>query len=277
MPEVAELKHSRDLIRSAVGGRWVTRFQLTPGSRFSKRVPDGFEKFQSFLPARVSGVDTRGKFMWWTFENRSGETFRMWCTYGMSGSWSTRNSKHTGATVTFHDLDGTPRMLHFNDPRHFGTLKFVKSEVEHNKKLATLGPCILESQVTPEIFAERLLRKPRRTISEALLDQSGVAGVGNYIRAECLHRSGISPWREVENIKPDEWRSLCRETLAVVQESYRNQGATISTYRTMDGEPGEMQFFFRVYAKETCPKGHAVKRETTPEGRTAHWCPTCQT
>lgn len=74
----------------------------------------------------------------------------------------------------------------------------------------------------------------------------------------------------------DEYVSLCGHVLDVAAESYRSQGATISTYRTVDGSKGSTQFDFRVYSRRACPLGHSVAREETPEGRTSHWCPTCQ-
>lgn len=108
------------------------------------------------------------------------------------------------------------------------------------------------------------------------MDQSCVAGVGNYLKAEALYRSGISPWRQVTEMTPDEYVVLCKDVIDVATESYRSQGATISTYRTVDGSRGTTQFDFKVYSKSTCPMGHDVVRQETPEGRTSHWCQTCQ-
>lgn len=198
----------------------------------------------------------------------------------MSGGWYTSSSRHTALSVRYN-LSGVPvtrdvQSLFFNDPRHFGTVKFVKSEAAHRKKLSSLGPCILGTEVTPEIFAENALGKPTRTISEALMDQTCLSGVGNYLKAEALYRSGISPWRCVTDISPAEYVRLTADVVAVASESYRSQGATISTYRTVDGNKGTTQFDFQVYSRKTCPKGHTVVREQTPEGRTSHWCRICQ-
>lgn len=276
MPEVAELKHSRDSLRFVAQGRWVVKAEPLPGSRFAKKIPEGLASFSGSAPARVVAVDTRGKFMWWTLETRNGVTYYMWCTYGMSGQWSTHSSKHSAFVMELVDHDGSHRSLYFNDPRHFGTLKFVKDEKQHSKKLASLGPCILESPPTAAKFSELLLKKPGRTISEALLDQSCVAGVGNYIRAEALFRAGISPWRASGDLNAAEWNSLYSETVNVCREAYGGRGASISTYRTVDGQKGETQFYFRAYGQESCPVGHPIKRETGDGGRTLHWCPQCQ-
>jgi formamidopyrimidine-DNA glycosylase len=167
--------------------------------------------------------------------------------------------------------------LHFNDPRHFGTLKFVRAEDEHKKKLATLGPDMLSTPpVTADLFAQNVLKKPVRTIAEALMDQKTVSGVGNYIKAEALFRSGISPWRLVTDISPEEYVRLASDVTAVCKESYASQGASIRTYKTVEGHIGTTQFNFRVYSRKQCPSGHEVKSETTPEGRTSWWCDVCQ-
>jgi len=97
----------------------------------------------------------------------------------------------------------------------------------------------------------------------------------NMLKA--LHRAGVSPWRCVGDLSSQNFVDLCHETLLVAQESYESQGATLLTYRTVDGSKGSGQFTLRVYGREKCPTGHDVLREETPDGRTSHWCPTCQT
>lgn len=285
MPESPELAYSRDRLKQLVEGCALTDLIVDPKGRYAKKAPEGLEVFlrekEIKGSPRVKEVATKGKFMWWRFNFPcDSEDWYMHCTYGMSGSWNTYSTKHSAFSVTYND-SGVPitrdtRSLFFNDPRHFGTIKFVKGSALHVKKLKTLGPCILTDDVTPEIFAQNVLKKPARTIAEALMDQSVVSGVGNYIKAEALFRSGVSPWRQVTEISSVEYVSLCESVVTVASESYAAQGATISTYRTVDGHEGTTQFNFKVYSMKQCPKGHDVRREETPEGRTSHWCPQCQ-
>lgn len=53
----------------------------------------------------------------------------------MSGGWFTSPSKHTAFSVTYNDtgLDvfRDTQTVFFNDPRHFGTLKFVRGTSAH--------------------------------------------------------------------------------------------------------------------------------------------------
>lgn len=271
IPEGPELRHSRDVIRKIATDCIVTELVMIPESRFGKKIPHGYDKVARLLPAKVVSVSTKGKFMWWTLS--SGETiWWMHCTYGMSGQWSMKTTKHTAATVKF-----ACGSIHFNDPRHFGTLKFVYDEGAHRKKLSSLGPDILnDPPLNPELFAKRMLNKPNRTIAEALMDQSGVAGIGNYIKSEALLRAGISPWRNVTDIIREEYVQLCQSVLDVATESYRTQGASIKTYSTADDLKGTAQFNFKIYSKKVCPHGHPVINETTTDGRTSWWCKDCQ-
>jgi len=243
---------------------------MTPGSRFGKKLPVGYDRVAHLLPARVTSVDTKGKFMWWTFKSGV-DAWRMWCTYGMSAQWSRNSTKHTAATISFES-----NSIHFNDPRHFGTLKFVYDEEEHKEKLATLGPDVLEPGLSADLFAQKVLNKPVRTIAEALMDQKTISGCGNYMKSECLFRGGISPWRPVTDISSEEYVKLHRHVCDVAAESYSSQGASIKTYRTVDNEKGTTQFNFQIYSRKTCTVGHSVLREETPDGRTSWWCSICQ-
>jgi len=272
VPEGPELRHSRDVLRNIIVGKSIVRLSPTQDGRYATKVPDGLEKIIADLPLRVESVDVKGKFMWWTLTGGD-VTWYMWSTYGMSGQWSRTRGKHAGFIVEFEEGGE----LFFNDTRRFGTVKFVSDPKTHAKKLASLGPDILdEPPVDPGIFAERILLKPTRTICEALMDQSCISGCGNYLKAEALFRSGISPHRIVTDLSSENILKLQYELLSAAWESYVDHGASIRTYRTVDGDKGNAQFYFRVYNMKQCPEGHPVKREDTLDGRTSWWCETCQ-
>jgi len=280
MPEGPELRHSRDVLRSVLVDKSITRFLTTSAGRYSTKGPEGLQEINNDLPLTVVAVDVKGKFMWWTLKGRD-KTWYMWCTYGMSGQWSRSPSKHAAFIVEYNSsgelIASDQRKLFFNDQRRFGTIKFISNPKVHQKKLASLGPDVLEdSPLDPELFAKRILLKPHRTISEALMDQSCVSGVGNYLKAESLYRAEVSPHRCVTDMTAAEIEKLCSEVILSCRESYFDQGASIKTYKTVDGDQGKAQFFFRVYNQKECPRGHKVTREETKDGRTSWWCSICQ-
>lgn len=280
MPEVPELKHSRDVLRNIIVGKSIARLLTTSSGRYSLKQPEGMSEIIRDLPLRVEAVDTKGKFMWWTLTGQD-KTWYMWCTYGMSGQWSRTASKHA-AFITEYNGSGSlitrdQQKLFFNDQRRFGTIKFVDDFKKHQKKLASLGPDVLEDPpIDPEIFAKRILLKPQRKITEALMDQSCVSGVGNYLKAESLYRAGVSPHRIVSDLSADEMMKLWSEVILSCRESYADHGASIRTYKTVEGDKGEAQFYFRIYNTKECPLGHKTTREETEDRRTSWWCSTCQ-
>ena len=108
------------------------------------------------------------------------------------------------------------------------------------------------------------------------MDQSCVSGVGNYLRAEILYASGVNPWKKVSELTSQEWDLLHKETLGLSVQSYRSQGATMYTYKNVDGSSGQTQFAFKVYGLETDPQGRKILREEDSNKRTIHWCPEAQ-
>lgn len=271
MPEGPEIRHSRDVLRNIARGQTIVGFATTEAGRYKSKKPDGFAEVTGDLPLKIVDIDCKGKFMWWTLQGTT-KTWYMWSTYGMSGQWTTKDKDHTCFIV-----DCGTKKLFFVDPRHFGTIKFTADPQEHKNKLRSLGPDVLEDPpLTPELFAERILLKPHRTISESLMDQRCISGVGNYLKAEALYRAGISPHRPVIGMEPEEIEKLWSQVVLACRESYADHGASIRTYRTVDDESGSSQFHFRVYNRKECPQGHEVHREETPDGRTSWWCRTCQ-
>lgn len=257
-----------------VGRHLVTAFATHKG-RYAVEPPRGFKPFMqdwydTNMPV-VQKVDVRGKFMWWEVSFPNAKRWWVWITYGMSGQWSTHESKHSAFGV---QLAGDKR-LYFNDPRHFGTLRFIDDEAEHLRKLRSLGPDMLSSPPDEATFERRLQKRPTRTIGEVLMDQSVVSGVGNYIRAEALYLAEVSPHRKVITLTSPEMSRLRQQLINVMQASYRTGGATFSSYRNPDGSKGEAQRRFVVYGNPTDPMGNAVVKEDLG-GRTIHWVPEVQ-
>lgn len=248
--------------------------------RYKTKQPDGMSEIIEDLPLKVTSIDTKGKFMWWTLSGKN-KFWYMWCTYGMSGQWSRAAGKHVGFIVEFNDsgalITRDQQKMFFNDTRRFGTIKFVCDQDQHDKKLNSLGPDVLEDPpVDPELFAKRILHKPNRTIAEALMDQSCVSGVGNYLRSEILYDCKVDPWRCVTDITSEEFVKLCEATIRIAKKSYKSQGATIKTYRNIDGSEGTTQFNFKAYGRRLCPSGHVIARKKDRNGRMMHWCTLCQ-
>lgn len=275
------MRSSRDNLRKLLQGKKIIDLWPTTTGRYKSKPIEGLQQVKEEThPLTIESIDVKGKFMWWTLKNEK-TTWYLWCTYGMSGQWTPVHDKHAAFILQYNDsgvkITRDWQTLYFVDPRHFGTIKFVSDPKVHQKKLASLGPDVLsDTPMTPELFAERLLSKPNRVISEALMDQSCISGVGNYMRAEALWLSGISPWRKPIDMSSQEIYELHRYVLEVARASYTTGGATIHTYKSVNGSKGSYVDRFVVYGRKIDEDGNEVRRDADSGGRTIHWSPARQ-
>lgn len=285
MPEGVEVKLSAECIKPLVDNKLIGKITISNTGRYAQKVPEGYDEFNNSFrelqeivymvsPIRIQDIATKGKFMYWTFSN----SWYMFCTFGMTGQWSPQSGKHPCLHFRLHDpVTHKISEIYFNDQRHFGTIKFVHGKDKLDKKLYELGWDPLTQELERlRHFVIGTVKATSKPIGQILMDQKVFAGVGNYIRAEALYQSKISPWRLGSTLSDTEIISLCQSLIAVMQESYKYQGATIQTYTTVYGEEGKYSSCFKVYGQKQDPLGNPIIKETTPEGRTIHWCPTIQ-
>ena len=285
MPEGVEVKLSVDLIKPLVVGKKIISMGVGPSSRYRKNPPEGMVNFQNAIsswhaPTRITDVMSKGKFMYWSFANGHPQfDWHMMCTFGMSGQWALKEGKHPCFWFSLVDDTAREHRIYFNDPRHFGSIKFVHSYALLKRKLNELGWDPLAHGMDDKWlnYVIGALSKTSKPIGQILMDQGVFAGVGNYIRAEALYLARMSPWRPSNFMKKEDIITLCQCIVDVMNESYKHQGATILTYKDAFGAEGKFASCFKVYRKETDPLGNKIVKEETPDKRTIHWCPAVQT
>lgn len=271
MPEGPEVKLSADGIRPLITNKVVTNAMPSLTGRYYSENPSGYSEFWQHVKTNkciVEDVKVYGKFMYWTF---SGD-YHLFSTFGMTGQWSPTRGKHPSFIFQFDNEE-----MVFNDPRHFGTIKFVQGNDKLKEKLDELGWDPLSMPLDRSFkWVAFELAKTSAPIAEVLMNQSVFAGVGNYIRAEALYLSRLSPWRQSNRLSQDEIKLLCESLVDVMQESYNHQGATIQTYKTIYGEEGRYSTLFQVYGRKKDPLGNDIATKKTKDKRTIYWCPTVQ-
>jgi formamidopyrimidine-DNA glycosylase len=163
----------------------------------------------------------------------------------------------------------------FNDARRCGTIKFVKGKTQLDTKLTSLGFDFLDKKHSTTALwhflkdcKKNLQDKP---IGLVLMDQSVFSGVGNYLRAEILYVTKISPWRKLVDVSYDELDAIGTAAHDIMSKSYVSGGATLHTFKDANGHAGAYASKFLVYGRKTDPLGNAVIKEDTPDGRTIHW------
>jgi len=284
MPEGAEVSHSRDQLRRLLLNKQIVNAFSSETGRYARNNPTGFDEFIKSLGTLgayiIQSIDVKGKFMWWTLKRTHDEdVWYVWITYGMSGQFSRDKTQHTAFGFYCNDSGlGVDQFdtVYFNDPRRFGTIKFVHSAAAHAKKLASLGPDMLNDPPDAKTFRQALLRKHSWTLAATLMNQSVVSGVGNYVKAEALYAARLSPHDVVHDLSSTEIECLRCAIIDVLQRSYELHGASMLTYREVGGQKGEASSRFAVYGKPVDPLGNPVVRELTADNRTTHWVPNVQ-
>ena len=128
----------------------------------------------------------------------------------MSGAWrvidnNKANKASSSYTSRYYDLshlrlqwlfetDNTNRSISllYYDTIGYGTIKYSFDTIELTDKLASLGPCWLQSTPSYDTFIS-IIRKTKgtRPLAVLLMDQSKTSGVGNYILSEVLYMTGM--------------------------------------------------------------------------------------
>src|SRR6185503_17425881 len=160
---------------------------------------------------------------------------------GMSGSWTKIKSKHTYITLQIIDTKDELQFseIYYEDPRRFGKFSFLTLQ-EKEAYLQTLGPDILSDSFTEEIFLERFKKyqKSKKKISELLLQQDFVAGLGNIYRCDALYAAKISPLRECKSLTIPELQALYTAIKDVCNASYASGGTSLRDYHDLNENVG---------------------------------------
>ena len=267
MPEGPEVKRISEKLSGFIVGEKINSADILGGRYLKHGPPDGFEEFVCSLPATVTQVDCKGKFIYILFDNG----YSLWNTLGMAGSWSPIPTKHSRVKLNFKEGSA-----YFNDIRNFGTVRVSRDNEQLRDKLDSLGPDMLAEEVTNTVFTSRIMKKSTKTVAEAIMNQSVICGVGNYLKSESLYLAGISPHRIVETLSREEISNLNSAIQCTIRSSYASGGATIHTFLNFDGKQGEYTRRFAVYNQKSDIAGNNVVRETTRDGRTSFWVPELQ-
>jgi endonuclease VIII len=144
-------------------------------------------------------------------------------------------------------------------------------EREHDMDVvAHLGPDLLGDDWEPRIAAANLAADPDRPLSEALLDQRVMAGVGNVYCNELCFVTGHLPTTPVCNVK-DPLRMVQRaRDMLWLNRSRWNRTTTGDTRR-------DRQVWVYGRAGQSCRRcGTAIESDSSGD-RISFWCPVCQT
>ena len=273
MPELPEVETVASDLRSAVVGRTVTGVSLGHPKVLRFPVP---EVFAAVLPGqRVESVTRRGKFILCRLDNQEDLVFHL----GMTGHLLVCDAAaplapHTHLQASLDD--GSE--LRYDDARRFGRILLgARSTLEASRVLPALGVEPLSEDFTLASL-DAVLRTTTRSLKAALLDQGGVAGLGNIYIDEACHLAGVRPSRRCHTLTRAQRAALHAAIPAVLLSAIRHRGSSIDDYRDVWNAKGSNQERLQVYGRggQPCLRCSAILRQTTIAGRTTVYCPACQ-
>jgi len=273
MPEGPEVKLTAENINFYSKNNKITNCKILCGRYVRHGPPEGYEEFLKKLPLNIIKIYSKGKGI---FIELSNDVY-IYNTLGMSGSWASTRDKHCGFEFILEKIDDKQsKKLYFRDIRNFGYMKFIHNKNEFIKTLDRWGPDILDKDTNLEIFKERIKKHINKNITKVLMNQSIISGIGNYIKAEALYKSKISPLRTMNSLSDDEVKLLFNSLKEIAESSYKLNGNTIRTYQNFEGVKGNYESLLKVYMKKKDPLGNNVVKITTDDRRTTHWVPEIQ-
>jgi formamidopyrimidine-DNA glycosylase len=298
MPEVVEVRKYADFLKKHLKNNKLINVKILKGRYKTHQPFTGFYKLSNALPLAVKAVKTKGKFIYFIFEN----DMVLFNTLGLSGGWVYEEHNNNFNHPIVHEflnkndvdeyrqksLDHLNIMfelekgcLYFFDTLSYGTLK-VETMERLNEKLAKLGPDMLDKNTTFEVFTERIdmIADKTRKIANVLMDQRVISGIGNYLRADSLWLSGISPHCKVKNLDKNDLKKLYTAIRSLVWSEYNYKKAISLGFIGKTFRRPQMygRDFFVYYEKKDI-NGNPVKKEELYEGsqtRFIYWVPAVQ-
>ena len=169
------------------------------------------------------------------------------------------------------------REVWFTDPRRFGEALLLDDAALDAHFAPRLGVEPLSEAFTPEVLGE-IAAGRTAPLKSFLLDQKGIAGVGNIYADEALFRARLHPLSPAGSMKPEHHEALRDAIVAALEAGIDGGGASIDDYRDGRGEKGRMQDEFLVHTREgeSCPRCDGTVERIVVSGRSTYFCPACQ-
>ena len=267
MPELPEVEIARRQLLSWLEGRRIVSARAPKSRILRSQSP---QRFAALAGHSLQAIERTGKWMLLVFDGGEGLISHL----GMTGKWIRRRREDPPARylrATLELDDGFA--VDYRDPRLFGLLVRGKvDELRRHPSLRALGPDPLDGVDRDRLHAA--LKRTRRSLKEALMDQRTLAGLGNIYVSESLHRAGLDPRRRGTGLTRAETERLADAIADSLRNALsREDGPEPITYVEEGGEN-----FFLVYdrAGEPCSTCGTPIRRTVQSGRSTYWCPYCQ-
>jgi endonuclease VIII len=181
-----------------------------------------------------------------------------------------RRDSRVRLTIITHDAV----VIEFNGP----ILHFSNDNPAKKEPIKSLGPdCLNDEIFDTEEFEQRLLfysKQKKLLISDALLNQKIIAGIGNKYKAEILFVCKINPFKQISPLNLVQQNSLFEEIPKLLKYGYENAGRTRELLSEESNSWDTRHWVYRRAACWICKT--KIRSEKKLTARTTFWCPSCQ-
>jgi formamidopyrimidine-DNA glycosylase len=237
VPEILEVEAAREVLERRALGRSIA----------SVDAPDAWYLKRGLTPEVARAVLPGHQF---TAARRRGKLLLLDTSTG-NGHVGPTMGVHLGMSGRVVADDGA---LILRDPRRLGAVELDPDEERLGVDAFAITPAQLRAT----------LQGRRAPLKAVLMDQSGIAGLGNLLVDEILWRARLDPTRPADSLQPVELTRLLRALRNTLRILGRRGGS-----HTGDLMPARQPGGF-------CPRDGAPLQRATVGGRTTYWCPAHQ-
>ena len=272
MPELPEVETTRKGVADHIIGQKIARLYV---HQAQLRWPVDVRTLTRCVEnCEFTDIIRRGKYL--LFKNHHGV---MMCHLGMSGSLrivTDLQERRKHDHIEWIMQNGT--VMRFHDPRRFGSVLWIDSDVNQHKLLRNLGPEPLSSDFDGD-YLHAKARGRKQAVKTFIMNSHVVVGVGNIYASEALFLAGIHPAREAGRISKKRYQILVRTIKLTLSNAIKSGGTTLRDFVNSDGEPGYFRQKLNVYerAGEKCVNCARPIKRIIQGQRASYYCPGCQT
>lgn len=271
MPEGPEIRRAADELANVVQGRMAEHVWFG--------LP-ALKCYESSLSGRqIQRIETHGKAMLTRFEGG----LNIYSHNQLYGRWVIMPAGEFPETnrqlrLAIHNRDHSALLYSASD------IEVLKDdELVQHPFLKKLGPDLLTTRLSIVDIERRLglVKFRRRQLGALLIDQSFVAGIGNYLRCEILFVAGLAPNRRLAECCPTALHKLAEAIDRLIWQSYKTAGVTndLSRAEKMMAEGATFEEArFHLFRREGLPCyrcGTAIVK-VKMNSQPTYLCPRCQ-
>jgi len=265
MPEGDTILKAARILHRALAGSVVTKFEPRMASAIRARS-------STLGPWTLERVDAAGKNLLMFFS----DGFVLRTHMRMNGSWHLYRHgerwRAPGHAVRAVIETADWVAIAVNVP----VVEWVRErELSHYAPVANLGPDVLRDPFDVDEVIRRARLQPDIAISEILLDQTVLAGVGNVFKSEVMFEARLSPHAPIAALTDEQLRDI----FAIARKQMRANVGGRAAGRTTTGRmnPEEKLWVYRRAGLHCRVCGTIIEvRRTGPNSRSTYWCPGCQ-